>query len=95
MSELTEETALRLIESIDVFCEMMSSGRSIAEPESDRMLSRTEAADYCNVSVYTINNYRRSGMITKVVRGCRTGYMQSELDKVKKEKRSQPHKKAS
>ena len=52
-------------------------------PKEDRLLSVAEAAEYCGVTRQTIADYRRKKKLTKVVRGARTGYLQSELDKVK------------
>ena len=98
INHISEETAQRLIESMErlnrIICESMGV-RQAEDLETDRLLSRAEAAEYCKVSVYTINNYRRDGKITKVIRGCRTGYMRSDLDRVKKERRSRSHKKTN
>lgn len=66
--------------------------KEIPEHE-DKLFSRAEAADYCKVSVWTLNNYRKAGMVTKVLRGCRSGYLKSDLDKVRKAERSRSHKK--
>lgn len=50
---------------------------------SDRVLSVNEAAEYCGVSRQTIGRWRREKRIRKVQRGCKVGYLESELDKAK------------
>lgn len=51
--------------------------------KQDKLLSVQEAANYCGRSRQTIAAWRRENKIKKVVRGGRTGYLKSELDKVK------------
>lgn len=57
---------------------------SIADAgKPDILMTVSQAAEYCGVTRQTIAEYRRQKLLTKVVRGARTGYLQSELDKVK------------
>ena len=57
------------------------------QPKLEKVYTREEAARFCGVSVWTINNYRKRGLIHKVVQGCHTGYLERELTKVKKKKK--------
>lgn len=62
----------------------IASLRTRLDDKMNRLYSREEAAKFCGVSVWTINNYRKQGIIHKVVQGCRTGYLEKDLLKVRK-----------
>lgn len=47
-------------------------------------LTATQAAAYLNVSRSTISNYKRKGLLKPVVRHGLSGYLISDLDKLKK-----------
>ena len=49
----------------------------------DRVLSVNEAAEYCGVARQTISRWNREKRIHKVQRGCKVGYLESELDLAK------------
>lgn len=52
--------------------------------QQERLLSVAEAAEFVGVKRQTISAYRRQGKITKVLRGGKSGYLESDLTKVKK-----------
>lgn len=52
------------------------------EAERDALYSPSEAAAYMGRTVATLRNYVLRGHLHKVVRGGRTGYLKSEMDRV-------------
>lgn len=62
-------------------------------PKPDLLMTVSQAAEYCGVTRQTISEYRRQKVLTKVVRGPRTGYLQSDLDKVKQQQVKQRQRK--
>lgn len=70
---------------IEALIDELRRANDLQEKERyDPLFSRTEAADYCKVSVDTISHWTRNGRIQKVRRGARMGILKSELDIVKK-----------
>lgn len=53
------------------------------EKKDDVLLSVEQAAEYCGRTRQTLAKWALQKKIHKVRRGCRTGYLTSELDKVK------------
>lgn len=50
----------------------------------DTIYSAKEAKEYLGVSYYTLRQRKLKGYLTLVTRGCKTGYLLSELKKVKR-----------
>ena len=50
---------------------------------SDKVLSCSEAAAVTGKTRQTVSRWIRDGRLHKVTRGCRTGILQSELNRIK------------
>lgn len=63
----------------DIVAEVLADVKPIDIP-----LTRQQAAFYLDVSLTTIDNYRKKGMIKMVTRGCLVGYLKKDLDRIRK-----------
>lgn len=84
---LTEETALKLINALKSLQTTLSSAITTVDENYGAIFNVNEAAKYCGVARQTISDWVRKDKITKVERGCRVGFLQSDLDKVRRFKR--------
>ena len=75
MFKMMEKMAKEIADLKDIVAEKVKP--------KDRVLSVNEAAEYCGVARQTISRWNREKRIHKVQRGCKVGYLESELDLAK------------
>ena len=85
MQQSLEERRVAALESIAY---ELKRANDTKEEEDDRLLTCSEAADFCDVSRQTISAWIRAGVIRKKYKGGRGGIPLSELRLKKKKKPS-------
>lgn len=62
-------------------------GKIEKEQFGSGILTTKEAAEFCGVSRWTIDNYYKRKIIDKVISGCKVGYSVEDLKKIRKVKK--------
>jgi hypothetical protein len=78
-----EQLANLISESVNArITDLFKSSESITPPSEEKFLTRHETAQFFNISLYTVHDWMRKGIIKPYKAGNRTYFKKSELIEV-------------